>query len=78
MKKADGALQGAAGKGIKALHGQIMGVVSTQMWGEFDGAGMYVGVLSIFLICGRHTTIYILYSVYTYGGIVPKTAPGRQ
>ncbi|CAN0434169.1 unnamed protein product [Pylaiella littoralis] len=38
---ADGALQGAAGKGIKALHGQIMGVVSTQMWGEFDGAVLF-------------------------------------
>ncbi|CAN0116795.1 unnamed protein product [Ectocarpus sp. 6 AP-2014] len=39
LLQADGALQGAAGKGITALHGQIMGVVSTAMWGEFDGAG---------------------------------------
>ncbi|CAN0518800.1 unnamed protein product, partial [Ectocarpus sp. 12 AP-2014] len=31
LLQADGALQGAAGKGITALHGQIMGVVSTAM-----------------------------------------------
>ncbi|CAB1105481.1 unnamed protein product [Ectocarpus sp. CCAP 1310/34] len=43
LLQADGALQGAAGKGITALHGQIMGVVSTAMWGEFDGAEMESG-----------------------------------
>eukprot|EP00903_Cladosiphon_okamuranus_P015316 g14149.t1 len=44
LLQADGALQGAAGKGMqgaagRVLHGQILGVISTQMWGEFDGAG---------------------------------------
>lgn len=51
-EKADGALLGAAGKGMqgaagKVLHGQILGVISTQMWGEFDGAGAGKGFSSV-------------------------------
>lgn len=40
--QADGALQGSAGHGIAEIREQILGVVSTVMWGEFNGAGMFV------------------------------------
>lgn len=55
LLQADGALQGAAGKGMqgaagKVLHGQILGVISTQMWGEFDGAGAGSGDLEMILM----------------------------
>lgn len=40
VRQADGALQGSAGEGIDEIREQIMGVVSTAMWGEFNGAGM--------------------------------------
>jgi len=57
VRQADGALQGAAGKGMQGaagqvLHGQILGVISTQMWGEFDGAGA----------CALH--LYVLYALW--------------
>lgn len=37
--QADGALQGSAGEAIDEIREQILGVVSTAMWGEFNGAG---------------------------------------
>lgn len=37
--QADGALVGSTGSGIGTIHHQIMGVISSGMWGEFDGAG---------------------------------------
>lgn len=68
--KADGALQGAAGKGMqgaagKALHGQILGVISTQMWGEFDGAGA-AGVYMI------HTCVHAFVPIAKNGCIVVR------
>ena len=42
--QADGALQGSAGEGIDEIREQIMGVVSTAMWGEFNGAGMRIAM----------------------------------
>lgn len=50
MLQADGALQGSAGEGIDELREQIMGVVSTAMWGEFDGAGMPARNGEVFLV----------------------------
>lgn len=35
----DGALQGAAGAGVGSIHNQIIGVISSGMWGEFDHSG---------------------------------------
>eukprot|EP00904_Undaria_pinnatifida_P000338 jgi/Undpi1/10304/HiC_scaffold_28.g12755.m1 len=44
LLQADGALQGSAGEGIDEIREQIMGVVSTAMWGEFNGAGMRIAM----------------------------------
>lgn len=38
-KQNDGALQGSAGQGIGSIHHQIMGVISSGMWEEFDNSG---------------------------------------
>lgn len=45
LLQADGQVVGSAGPGIGVVHHQIMGVISSGMWGEFDGAGTKHGNL---------------------------------